>query len=305
MCGIAGFIGPPDHDLLEAMCERIAHRGPDDEGYLETESVSLGHKRLSIIDLEHGHEPMTSRSGKVHIVYNGEVYNFRELRGELESEGWGFSTTCDAEVVLVAYEAWGLRCFERFNGMWALVILDERGPSPKVVASRDHLGIKPLYIAGTPSRLAFASEIKALLALPDLAISVDESRLAEYLASGLHDFDERTFFEGVRQVLPATAVTIEVATRVESVHRYWSPRLTSDSAPDPEVFGQAFKRAVERRLVADVPVGTCLSGGLDSSSIVCVMSGLLREGAPDAKSMGEHLRTFSAVFDGDPIDEQA
>jgi asparagine synthase (glutamine-hydrolysing) len=289
------------------MCERIEHRGPDDEGFHETAAVSLGHRRLAIIDLEFGREPMSNGDGDVHLIYNGEVYNFRELRAELEGAGWAFQTHCDAEVVLVAYQAWGTECFKRFNGMWALAILDERaadGSGPKLILCRDHLGIKPLYVAEAGGRYLFASEIKALLAAPELQPTVDKQRLAEYLARGLHDHDERTFFEGVRQVLPATAVIVDVRTSAETVHRYWEPQLSSSAPADPEAFGAVFKRAVERRLVADVPVGTCLSGGLDSSSIVCLMSQLLAEGAPDAHSMGEQLRTFSAVFDNDPIDEQ-
>jgi asparagine synthase (glutamine-hydrolysing) len=319
MCGIAGFTGPPDNHLLVSMCERLEHRGPDDEGYFERPSASLGHRRLSIIDLEHGHQPMSNESATVHIVYNGELYNFRELRSELESLGRAFQTASDTEVVLASYEQWGNDCFSRFNGMWALAILDERGSSgtaepgtsepgtaagTKLVLSRDHLGIKPLYVTEAGGRLLFASEIKALLASQQLSATVDERRLAEYLARGLHDHDERTFFEGVQQILPATVVTIDVASGERHVHRYWTPRLTSSGSADPTTFREAFAKAVERRLVADVPVGTCLSGGLDSSSIVCVMSELLAAGAPDASSMGDRLRTFSAVFDGDPIDEQ-
>jgi asparagine synthase (glutamine-hydrolysing) len=307
VCGIAGFIGPSDPELLAAMCERIVHRGPDDEGYLERDFASLGHRRLSIIDLEHGHEPMSNPDGDVHLIYNGEVYNFRELRQELEADR-KFSTTCDAEVVLAAYERWGTGCFERFNGMWALAILDERGTrqgaEPRLVLSRDHLGIKPLYVAQVGDRYLFASEIKALLAAPELKPGVDIQHLAEYLQRGLHDHDERTFFEGVSQIRPATAVTIGITSGERDVHTYWQPKLTADSPADPSAFKEAFEKAIERRLVADVTVGTCLSGGLDSSSIVCVMSRLLAEGAPDAASMGDRLRTFSAVFDGDPIDEQ-
>jgi len=305
VCGIAGFIGPPDHELLAAMCERIVHRGPDDEGYLERAFASLGHRRLSIIDPEHGHEPMSNVGGDVHLIYNGEVYNFRELRRELEGDRV-FSTSCDAEVVLAAYERWGTDCFQRFNGMWALAILDERTPgAERLVLSRDHLGIKPLYVAEAAGRYLFASEIKALLAAPELKPAVDVQRLAEYVQRGLHDHDERTFFEGVSQIRPATAVTVTIPSGERHVHTYWQPKLTTSQPADPAVFKEAFSKAVERRLVADVTVGTCLSGGLDSSSIVCVMSRLLAEGAPDAASMGDRLRTFSAVFDGDPIDEQA
>ncbi|MGA2211091.1 MAG: asparagine synthase (glutamine-hydrolyzing) [Acidimicrobiales bacterium] len=304
MCGIAGFIGPPDHDLLAAMCERIEHRGPDDAGFFERAGASLGHRRLAIIDLEHGHEPMSNAQDDVHLIYNGEVYNFRELRVELERAGRTFTTQCDAEVVLGAYERWGVDCFPRFNGMWSLAILDEREAEHRLVLSRDHLGIKPLYTAEAGGRHLFASEIKALLAAPELAPVVDVQRLAEYLGRGLHDHDERTFFEGVRQILPARAVTIPLSGGPPTEHTYWRPSLSRSTPSDPALFRAAFTTAVERRLVADVTVGTCLSGGLDSSSIVCVMSDLLAQGAPDAASMGDRLRTFSAVFDGDPIDEQ-
>jgi asparagine synthase (glutamine-hydrolysing) len=303
MCGIAGFCGSPDHDLLVSMTDVIVHRGPDDGGFLETAEASIGFRRLSIIDLEHGHQPMANAAGDVHIAYNGELYNYRELRAELAEEGHNFSTESDTEVFLRCYEAWGADCFKRFNGMWAVAILDQRGPAPRLVLSRDHFGIKPLYVAELGGKLYFASEIKSLLAVPDLVPAPNEQRLAEYLVRGLHDHDERTFFDGVRQVLPATYWLVdETGTRTE---RYWEPRLSSDpAAADPEQFRAAFKKAVERRLVADVTVGTCLSGGLDSSSIVCMMTELLNEHAPDAGSMGERLKTFSAVFDGDPIDEQ-
>jgi asparagine synthase (glutamine-hydrolysing) len=305
MCGIAGFIGPPDHDLLVEMTERIVHRGPDDFGLHETDAASLGHRRLSIIDLEHGHQPFSNEAGDRHLVYNGEVYNFRELRAELQALGATFRTSCDTEVVLAAYEQWGATCVERFNGMWAFAILDER--AGQLVLARDHLGIKPLYFAESGGRFLFASEAKALLADPSLEPAVDTDRLAGYLLLGLHDHDDRTFFEGIRQVLPATVVTVGLdgdKSHERRYHRYWEPKLSRDAPADPASFRAAFERAVQRRLVADVTVGTCLSGGLDSSSIVCVMSRQLREGAPDSASMGDQLRTFSAVFDGDPIDEQ-
>ncbi len=305
MCGIAGFIGPRDHDLLVEMTERIVHRGPDDFGIYETEAASLGFRRLSIIDLEHGHQPFSNEAGDRHLVYNGEVYNFRELREELEALGATWRTSCDTEVVLAAYERWGTRCVERFNGMWAFAILDER--ERRLVLARDHLGIKPMYFAESGGRFLFASEPKALLADPSLEPAVDTDRLAGYLLLGLHDHDDRTFFDGIRQVLPATVVTVplESGARHEwRYHRYWEPELSRDAAADPTSFREAFERAVQRRLVADVTVGTCLSGGLDSSSIVSVMSRQLREGVRDSSSMGDQLRTFSAVFDGDPIDEQ-
>jgi asparagine synthase (glutamine-hydrolysing) len=303
MCGIAGFYGPPDHDLLVSMTDVIVHRGPDDEGCLETAAASIGFRRLSIIDIAHGHQPMANPQGDMHIAFNGELYNYRELRAELAGEGHSFSTESDTEVFLRCYEAWGPGCFKRFNGMWAVAILDERGSAPRLLLARDHFGIKPLYLAELGGRLYFASEIKALLAIPGLVPAANEQRLAEYLVRGLHDHDENTFFEGVSQVLPATYWLVDETGRRSE--KYWEPHLsTRPAADDPERFRAEFKKAVERRLVADVTVGTCLSGGLDSSSIVCMMTELLNEHAPDAGSMGERLKTFSAVFDGDPIDEQ-
>jgi asparagine synthase (glutamine-hydrolysing) len=302
MCGISGFFGPPDRALLEEMTSRLLHRGPDDQGFVETQTASLGHRRLAIIDPERGLQPMTSPDGKVHLVFNGAIYNFRELREELRLSGREFGTECDTEVLLAAYEAWGTACFSRFNGMWAVAIVDERD-GPRVVLARDHFGIKPMYVAAAGGRVLFASEIKALLAEPALAPAVDEQRLSEYLLRGLHDHDERTFFEGVRQVLPASYEVLDASgCRSET---YWRPSLSErPESGHAERFRAAFEKAVERRLVADVPVGTCLSGGLDSSTIVCTMTGLLQAHVPDSVSLGDRLKSFSAVFDGDPIDEQ-
>lgn len=301
MCGIAGFWGPPDGELLAAMTERLVHRGPDGEGSLERPYASLGHRRLAIIDVEGGRQPMSSPDGTVHLAYNGEVYNFRELRRELEGLGLSFASASDTEVVLRAYEAWGVDCFRRFNGMWALALLDER--DRRLVLSRDHLGIKPLYLARVASRLLFASEVKALLAAPGLEARPDLERLAQYLRRGLHDHDERTFFEGVSQLSPGT--TLVVSDAGVEAQRFWVPRLRAPRPVEPARFKEAFRRAVERRLVADVRVGTCLSGGLDSSAIVVTAAELLAAHVPDAASLGPRLSTFSAVFDGDPIDEQA
>jgi len=303
MCGITGFWGPPDAGVLAAMTEVIAHRGPDDRGDLETDVASLGFRRLSIIDLVGGHQPMATEDGLVHLVYNGEVYNYRELRAELEAAGQQFATVSDSEVVLRAYVAWGPSAFARFNGMWALAILDRRG-EPRVVLSRDHFGIKPLYLAEAGGRLFFASEIKSLLHAPAVAASTapDEQWIHDYLVAGLHDHRPETAFTGIRNLPPATYAIVSAGGVEET--RYWEPRLSTDGTSDPAEFRRVFERAVERRLVADVPVGTCLSGGLDSSSIVCVMSRLLAEQVPDASSMGERLKVFSAVFDGDPIDER-
>jgi asparagine synthase (glutamine-hydrolysing) len=303
MCGITGFVGRPDRALLEAMTESLHHRGPDDVGYHEDAFASLGFRRLSIIDLEHGNQPMSTDSGRLHLVYNGEVYNFRELREELRAAGRSFHTSCDSEVVLEAYAHWGTDCFRRFNGMWAVAIVDERDAPARLVLARDHFGIKPLFYARHGERLLFGSEIKAILQDRTLAREVDEQVMYEYLAHGLFDHTDRTFFKGVLQVPAAAHIVFDGDG--SRITRYWTPRLSDDGDASPEAFRRVFERAVERRLVADVPVGICLSGGLDSSSICTVMARLLREHVPDSVSLGERLKTFSAFFPGDPIDERA
>jgi asparagine synthase (glutamine-hydrolysing) len=302
VCGISGFFGPRDRRLLTAMTDAQRHRGPDDDGYLETDDASLGFRRLSIIDVAHGQQPMSVDDGRLQIVYNGEVYNFRELRRELEALGHHFSTHCDTEVVLHAYQEWGPEAFGRLNGMWGLALLDTRGDRPKLVLCRDHFGIKPLYFARSAGRVLFASEIKAILQDESFERHVDEQSMYEYLAHGAFDHKSHaTFFLGISQVPAAAYVTVD-GTGVTTT-TYWTPRLDETGSPDPAVFRELFDRAVGRRLISDVPVGICLSGGLDSSSICGVMSRQLADHLPDAASLGERLKTFSAVFPGDPIDE--
>lgn len=299
MCGVAGFRGAPDPGLLRDMTATLRHRGPDDEGYSEDGAVSLGFRRLSIIDIAGGRQPMHSADGRLSLIYNGEVYNYRELRSELQALGHGFETDSDSEVILRAYEAWGVDAFPRLNGMWAFALADRRDGS--LVLCRDHFGIKPLYYAEAGGRLLFASEIKALLRAPELRPTVDDQVLYEYLSFGLHDHRPETFFAGIRR-LPAAhyAIVDDAGMRLE---RYWQPRLSRGGDSDAARFAAAFRTSVARRLVADVPVGACLSGGLDSSTIVALMSELLREQVPDAASLRGRVKTFSAVFDGDPIDE--
>ncbi len=301
MCGIAGFFGPPDRPLLERMTAVLAHRGPDDAGFVEEPTYSLGHRRLCIIDPEGGHQPMVSADGRLQLAYNGELYNFRELRRALIELGHSFHTGSDSEVILQAYAAWGTEAFARFNGMWALALADTR--TGRLVLSRDPLGIKPLYYAAAGGRWLFASEIKALLQDPALRARPDEQMLYEYLAHGLHDHRPETFFAGVFRLSAGTFADVDA----QGVHAtpYWEPLPGRDGTAEPADFRARFRSAVERHLVADVPVGTCLSGGLDSSAIVSCMTELLREHVPDADALRGRVQTFSAVFDGDPIDERA
>ena len=345
MCGIFGFTGAPDRALLARMAAVLVHRGPDDAGHLERDTVSLGHRRLAIIDREGGHQPLGNEDGTVWLVYNGEVYNFRELRAELEAAGHVFRTRSDSEVVVHAYEEWGPDCAARFNGMWAFAVADLRPGRERLVLCRDHFGIKPLYYARSPhsGRLLFASEVKALLQDPELPAEPDDQMVFEYLWHGFHDHRVQTFFRGVFAVPAASWVAVPLGGAAGAAGgadvsaagpaagdaglsaagpaageaapgllaaplpatSYWTPRLRRDGDPDPALFRRRFRDSVERRLVSEVPVGSCLSGGLDSSTIVTFMSELLREEAPDAASLRGQLKTFSAVFDGDPIDERA
>src|SRR5262245_55131463 len=234
MCGIAGFWGPPDPGLLTAMTGRLAHPPPDGEGFFEHQAASLGHRRLAIIDPDGGHQPVGTADDRVHLTYNGEVYNFRELREELVAAGHEFATACDTEVVLHAYAEWGTDCFARFNGMWALAIVDLRA-EPRLVLARDHFGIKPLsWTTSTSGRVLFASETKALLADPEVVTEPDRQWLYDYLLHGLHDHQAQTAFAGVR-VLPAATWAVVDAAGVDE-HTYWTPQLATDAPPDPAEF---------------------------------------------------------------------
>lgn len=330
VCGIFGFAGKTDEQLLGRMGSVLIHRGPDDGGSLQLPWVSLGHRRLSIIDLAGGHQPLANEDETIWLIFNGEVYNYRELRAELQTKGHLFRTNSDSEVIIHAYEEFGPDCFARFNGMWALAIADTA--RRRLVLARDHFGIKPLYYAESPSgRLLFASEIKALLQDTELKASANDQMVYEYLVHGFHDHRPETFFEGIYHLMPATYMVVDVEAdpsadgeagpagdavsgaaggatpwprlRKEIV-TFWTPKISEDGSADPEEFRKLFRKSVERRLVADVPVGSCLSGGLDSTAIVSFMSDLMKEEAPDATSLRGKLKTFSAVFDKDPIDER-
>ena len=301
VCGIAGFFGPRSTVLLTAMLDALIHRGPDGGGNIETDAASIGVRRLRIVDLSAGDEPVTTADGRLHLVYNGEVYNFRELRAELEALGHRFRTNADTEVVLEAYAEWGSAAFGRFNGMWALALLDVRGDEPRLILCRDHFGIKPLYYGRWGGRIVFASEIKAILADPSFPRRVNDDAMFDYLAYGLFDHSSATFFDGI-DAAPAASF-VEIDAHGMRTERYWTPRLSEDGSSDPRVFRALFERAVARRLVSDVPVGTCLSGGLDSSSITVVLADLLAKAHRDTKSLGPRLQTFSAVFPDDSIDE--
>ncbi|CAB50067.1 asparagine synthase (glutamine-hydrolyzing) [Pyrococcus abyssi] len=296
MCGINGFSWG-DEELVKRMNDAIRHRGPDDEGVYVDDNVSLGHVRLAIIDLSpKGHQPMKyEKDGKeVWIVYNGEIYNFMEIRKELEEKGYTFTSNTDTEVILAAYLEWGFDCVERFNGMWAFVIYDK---SKNILfLSRDRFGIKPLYYYYDGKNIIFSSEIKGILQ-HNIPRKPNDAVIFDFLYYNLLDHTEDTFFEGIKRLMPGYNAVFDLNTRKFEAWKYYDLRERIEKRKeisDPQGFKDLFLRAVKMRLVADVPVGSCLSGGLDSSSIVCAMRHLLPDG---------EIKVFSLVFPGKEIDE--
>ncbi|MFI8202680.1 N-acetylglutaminylglutamine amidotransferase [Streptomyces sp. NPDC085937] len=302
MCGLSGEIrldgGRPDIAAVERMTDRLAPRGPDGRGLWSQGPVALGHRRLKIIDLsDHGAQPMTDPRARLTGVFNGCVYNYRELRDELHALGHRFFSESDTEVVLKAYLEWGTDCVDRFHGMFAFVIVEQ--DTGRVVLARDRLGIKPLYVSATTERLRFASSLPALLAGGDVDTSLDPVALHQYLSWHATVAAPRTVLNGIRKLPPATVRVVE-PDGTQRDRRYWHPvhtrrpeyaDLTADDWTDAVL--DALRTAVRRRMVADVPVGVLLSGGLDSSLIVALLAG---EGQQD-------LATFSVGFESEGDEE--
>jgi asparagine synthase (glutamine-hydrolysing) len=337
MCGIAGICSfnenvPPK--VIKRMTDTLRHRGKDDEGFLavnwesnETYSLTgsenkvegkriedfnkpvhlfLGHRRLSIIDLSSaGHQPMSNEDGSLWIIYNGEVYNYLEIRKGLESLGHRFRSQTDTEVILHAYEEWGVDCLAHFNGMWSFAILDLR--TRRMFCSRDRAGIKPFYYIHNRKHFCFASEIKALLSLDDFSIEPNEQILADYLFSGLLDHTEETFFNNIYQLRAGEYLLLE-ENRV-TVHPYWDIeereiRFVREEDYE-ERFFELLQDSIRLRLRSDVPIGTCLSGGLDSSTIVCMANRLMFDGQSISPALvGKRQKTFTSCFENPAYDER-
>lgn len=313
MCGIVAIVRLPGVEVpdgtLAAMTDMVAHRGPDGSGaeYLSLEPdaawrVALGHRRLSIIDLsEAGRQPMVYRD-RLWLTYNGEVYNYIELRRELERLGHSFRSHSDSEVILAAYDEWGTDCFRRFRGMWGLVLVDL--PRRTAVLSRDRMGIKPLYISRRSGLLAVASEIKQFGELPRGPFRADEVAVRRYLATGYED-SRTTFFAGVLPVPAGTFRRLNLDTlELAPSEPYWFPERVQETVTRPEEAAELFRAtlrdSVRLHMRSDVPVGCALSGGLDSSAVAgCVTSLENGEGPKGA------LNTFSVIFPDDPIDERS
>jgi asparagine synthase (glutamine-hydrolysing) len=295
MCGICGeitFDGSAAGGSLPAMVEVLRPRGPDAGGVFAQQCVAFGHRRLSIIDLAPAsQQPMLDPELGLAIVFNGCIYNYRELRRELTAKGYRFFSQGDTEVILKAYAAWGVRCVERFNGMFAFAIWER--DSGRVVLARDRLGIKPLYVSEIPGSLRFASTLPALLAAGDVDTSIDPAALHHYLSLHAVVPAPMTILKGVRKIPPATVCIIEPdGQRRDEVYWHLSvgPRAADRALTEGEwrdAVVDALREAVERRRVADVPVGVLLSGGLDSSLLVALLAA---QGQPG-------LKTFSVGFE--------
>jgi asparagine synthase (glutamine-hydrolysing) len=331
MCGIAGFLDarePATAPRIRAMTDRLQHRGPNAEGLLLVDTargttwagdgaqpearfdLALGHRRLSILDLsDAGRQPMVSSSGKHWLIFNGEIYNYVELRAELKQLGHVFKTGTDTEVLLAAYEQWGIACLSRCNGMWAFALWD--GVRRELYLARDRMGVKPLYYAHGTGWLVFGSEIKALLAHPRVPRRPNPSIVYDFLSLRLADHTDETFFDGIYRV-PGAHYLVVRPGHEPRIERWWDaqPAFRDDASPAQERaaierFEELFEDAVRIRLRADVPIGTCLSGGVDSSSIVVTANQLMFDELKlDRALVGDRQRTFSACFEDRRFDER-
>ncbi|HXJ44256.1 MAG TPA: asparagine synthase (glutamine-hydrolyzing), partial [Bryobacteraceae bacterium] len=293
MCGIAGIVsldGKPVFEReLRDMCSAITHRGPDDEGYYLGVGAGLGMRRLSIIDLASGRQPIQNEDGSVWVVFNGEIYNFRELRRDLEGRGHVFATNTDTETIVHLYEDYGKRCVDHLRGMFAFALWDER--TRQLLLARDRVGIKPLYFAEIDGRILFASELKAILQLTEVERKISWSA-ASHLFTFLSTPPTEAIIDGVHKLEPGHLL-IASPGRTPVIERYWDLKFEPDYAREEGYFVERVRElldeSVRLHLISDVLLGAFLSGGIDSSSIV----------ATAAAQMTEPLRTFSIGF-GEP-----
>jgi len=301
VCGIAGLVDlvgrPFDPGLIRKLCAELGHRGPDDEGYYVNKQVALGQRRLAILDVTGGRQPMSNEDESVWVTFNGEIYNFQELRQDLEQLGYRFVTRSDTEVIVHAYEAYGVDCVKRFRGMFAFALWDQR--TQTLFLSRDRVGKKPLFYSDIDGQWAFASELQALLQHPRLAREIDWTALDDYLTYGYVP-TPKTAFKGIWKLPPAHFLTLKLGSDGRAqVHteRYWQleyePKLRIGEEEAAEGLLKVLTEAVRLRMIADVPLGALLSGGIDSSIVVALMSQL----------SARPVKTFSIGFEEQEFDE--
>lgn len=303
MCGISGIINRKNQavesSLIEEMNRQIIHRGPDGEGFYFGDNFAFGHRRLSIIDLsEDGKQPMEYLSKNI-ICFNGEIYNYLELRVELEAFGHHFNTKTDTEVILAAYTEWGSECVSRFNGMWSFALYDK--DKKQIFCSRDRFGIKPFYFFQSEKFFAFGSEIKQLLSfLP--AIKSNQQVLLDYLITGMEEHNDDTFFSGIQKLPGGNNLIYDLKSHEFEIKSFYE--LKSDSSlkniteeKAVELYEAQFYQSVKLRMRSDVEVGVCLSGGLDSSSITAISARILRS------ESDQKIKTIHAKVNVDRIDE--
>lgn len=294
MCGISGFSWT-DKNQIRDMNQVLKHRGPDDEGIYIDEAVSLGHVRLSIIDLsEKGHQPMSDTNKKFHIVYNGEVYNFEEIRAELERLGYHFNSKADTEVVLYSFIEWGEKCLEKFNGMFAFVIYDKE--KEKLFIARDRIGIKPLYYFYDGERFIFSSEISAIL-IHKIDTTPNKEIIRDFLLYNITDHTNKTFFIDIYKIPKGNYAIFDLVNNKLQMKEWWHIKFENNNSGSYSqavtTLRQLLNDSVNKRLISDVPVGSCLSGGIDSTSIACLINEVKRT----------EIKTFSAVYPGFSLDE--
>lgn len=307
MCGITGLIQknncPISESELIAMNDQVAHRGPDDSGIFVHQSVGLAHRRLSILDLsKNGHQPMQFQ--QLVLTFNGEIYNYLEIKEELATHGYEFKTTTDTEVILKAYAHWGKNCVQHFNGMWAFAILDLE--KMELFCSRDRFGIKPFYYTEIGEKFCFASEIKQFTVVQDWQPKMNRIRAYEFLAYGWHDHTNDTFFDNVFQLPQGSNLIYNLKKHQWQIEQYYDLNNKIQAAPSPTLskkeaildFQNLFTDAIKLRLRADVKTGSALSGGLDSSSIVGVVASQLK-----AAKQSAIQETVSACFEDRQFDE--
>ncbi len=298
ICGVAGGDAAAGGELVGRMCSALKHRGPDDEGSVHLDGVTLGMRRLSIIDLEGGHQPIHNEDSTVWVVQNGEIYNHLELREQLNAAGHVFKTNADTEVLVHSYEQWGEDMVERLNGMFAFAVFDRR--RGLVFLARDRMGIKPLHYAVDGRRLVFASELKALLQDPALRRGIDPVALDLYLT---YEFvpSPRSIVRGIAKLQPAHTLTWSVEGGTHRLRRYWSPQLGVDGAApnqsleeECEELRGVLRESVRKELISDVPLGVFLSGGIDSSAVTAMMT-----------QLGGDVKSFSVGFAERSFDESS